>query len=121
MTREAKTSAKVIEGIAAAQAQAQPWVYQSGLIEIHMSPISDVVGFRNGRWMLDWYLDAIRLSVEWCIEHGAVYDYLAHPSCPGVVDLKFRVIDLICDLAQKAGNRAQIVNLNALTKRAKPL
>ena len=118
LTREAKPTAKVLEGIVAAQANAQPWVYPSGLIEVPMSPISDVTGFRSGRWKLDWYLDAIRLSIEWCIAHGAVYDYLAHPSCLGVVDPKFRVIDLICDLAEKAGT--SIVNLNQLAQRAKP-
>lgn len=85
-----------------------------------MSPISDVTGFRGGRWKLDWYLDAIRLCVEWCIEQGAVYDYLAHPSCLGVVDPKFRVIDLICDLAEKADARAQLVDLNAFGERAVP-
>jgi hypothetical protein len=120
MARETKPSAKVLEGIAAAQVQAQPWVYPSGLIEVPMSPISDVTGFRGGRWKLDWYLDAIRLCVEWCIEQGAVYDYLAHPSCLGVVDPKFRVIDLICDLAEKADARAQLVDLNAFGERAVP-
>ena len=119
MTRKTKPTTKVLEGIAAAQAQAQPWVYPSGLVEIPMSPISDIGGFRSGHWKLDWYLDAIRLSVEWCIEHCAVYDYLAHPSCLGVVDPKFRVIDLICDLAEKAGGRAELVDLNAFAKRVK--
>jgi len=120
MARETKPSAKVLEGIASTQAQAQPWVYPSGLIEVPMSPVSDVTGFRSGRWKLDWYLDAIRLSIEWCIEQGAAYDYLAHPSCLGVVDPKFRVIDLICDLAEKAGDRAQLVDLNAFGERAVP-
>jgi len=83
-----------------------------------MSPVSDVTGFRSGHWKLDWYLDAIRLSIEWCIEQGAAYDYLAHPSCLGVVDPKFRVIDLICDLAEKVGDRAQLVDLSAFGERA---
>lgn len=117
LTREAKPTARVLEGIVATQKQAQPWVYPSGLIEIPMSPISDVTAFRSGRWKLDWYLEAIRLSVEWCLAHGAAYDYLAHPSCLGVVDPKLRVIDLICDLAEKAN--IKIVGLSQFAQRAK--
>ena len=37
--------------------QAQPFVYPSGLVEVPMSPISDVGAFRNGRWPLESFLD----------------------------------------------------------------
>src|SRR5579872_4249626 len=43
---------KVLAGIMAAQKDAQPFVYPSGLIEVPMNPISDVGAFRNGRWPL---------------------------------------------------------------------
>ena len=33
-----------------AQAQAQPFVYPSGLVEVPMSPVSDVTAMRSGRW-----------------------------------------------------------------------
>ena len=45
--------------------------YPSGLIEVPMSPISDIGAFRTGRWKLEWFLRAIRLGVEWAIEHRA--------------------------------------------------
>ena len=50
----------VLDAIVAAQAKAQPFVYPSGLIEVPMSPISDIGAFRNGRWKLEWFLEAIR-------------------------------------------------------------
>src|SRR5262249_44656994 len=107
-------------GILAAQEQAQPFVYPSGLIEVPMNPISDVGAFRNGRWPLESFLEAIQSAVTWAIEHRAVFDFLAHPSCLGVVDPAFRTIDRIVDLVQAAGDRAALVDLNAVARRAKP-
>src|SRR5262249_17767031 len=52
------------EGIAQTQDQAQPFAYPSGLVELPMSPISDIVAFRTGRWKLEWFLKSIRLSVQ---------------------------------------------------------
>ena len=38
----------VYDAIVSAQAEAQPFVYPTGLVEIPMSPVSDVWAFRNG-------------------------------------------------------------------------
>jgi hypothetical protein len=84
-----------------------------------MSPISDIGAFRTGRWRLDWFLKAVRLGVEWAIEHRATYDFLGHPSCLYVTDPGFRAIGLICDLVQKAGTRAALVGLDRLAERAR--
>lgn len=108
---------EVLSGIVAAQAMAQPFVYPTGLVEVPMSPISDVGAFRNGRWQLDSFLEAIRRGVAWAIEHGAAFDFLAHPSCLYVTDPKFQTIELICDLVKKAGDRAEIVDLHTLAQR----
>lgn len=109
---------KVFAGIVAAQADAQPFVYPSGLIEVPMSPISDVNAFRTARWKLPAFKEAIRRGVEWSIERGAAYDFLAHPSCLVVEDPKFETIDLIMDLAEKAGPKAAIVDLGTIAQRA---
>ena len=83
-----------------------------------MSPISDITAFRGGRWKLDWFLEAVRLAVEWAIEHGKVFDFLGHPSCLYVTDPKFQAIELICSLVKKAGDRAAFADLDALAARA---
>ena len=54
---------QVMAGILAAQEKAQPFVYPSGLVELPMSPISDVTAFRTGRWPLEAFLEAIRAAV----------------------------------------------------------
>jgi hypothetical protein len=108
---------EVLDGIVRAQAAAQPFVYPRGLVEIPMSPVSDIGAFRNGRWRLDWFLRAVRRGVEWAIENRAVYDFLGHPSCLYVVDPQFRTIELICDLVRRAGNRAALVDLGAIARR----
>lgn len=113
-----KPGPEVYASIVEAQTHAQPYIYDDGLIELPMSPISDITAFRGGRWKLEYFLKAIAAAVTWTIEHGAVFDFLGHPSCLHVVDPEFRTIDLICDLVQKAGPRAQIVSLDAIAKRA---
>ncbi len=111
-------SEEVLAGIVAAQALAQPRVYPTGLVEVPMSPISDVGAFRNGRWPCAAFLEAIRRGVGWAIEHGQAFDFLAHPSCLYVADPQFQAIELICELVAKAGDRAELVDLNTLAKRA---
>jgi peptidoglycan/xylan/chitin deacetylase (PgdA/CDA1 family) len=107
----------VFDGIVKAQNAAQPFIYPSGLIDLPMSPISDIGAFRNGRWKLEHFLKAIRLSVEWAIENRAVFDLLCHPSVLYPNDPEFRVIELVCDLVRKAGDRAAIVDLDTIAKR----
>jgi peptidoglycan/xylan/chitin deacetylase (PgdA/CDA1 family) len=108
---------EVFDSIVAAQSKAQPFVYESGLVEVPMSPISDVGSFRNGRWKLASFTEAIRRGVQWAIDNGAAYDFLSHPSCLYVTDPEFRTIDMICDMVKKAGDRAELVGLDALAKR----
>lgn len=97
----------------------QPFRYpETGLLEIPMSPVSDINAFRTGRWTLDRFLTAVRRGVEWTIENGAVYDLLAHPSCIGVVDPKLRTFDLICDLVEQSRGRAVIADLGTIASSA---
>jgi peptidoglycan/xylan/chitin deacetylase (PgdA/CDA1 family) len=109
----------VFDSIVKAQAAAQPYVYPTGLIELPMSPISDIGAFRGGRWPLEDFLTAIRLAVEWTIEHKAVFDFLAHPSCLVAMDPQFKAVELICDLVKQAGNKAAIVTLDTMAKQVK--
>jgi hypothetical protein len=112
-------SDEIIASIVAAQAKAQPFVYPSGLIEVPMSPISDIGAFRTGRWKLEWFLKAIQAGVTWAIDNRACYDFLGHPSCLYVTDPEFKTIDLICDLVEKSGLKAKLADLDALSQRAK--
>lgn len=112
-------TAKIYDGIVGAQSQAQPFAYPKGLIEVPMSPISDIGAFRGGRWKLAWFLKAIRSALEWTLENKAVFDFLGHPSCLYVVDPDFQTIGLICELVKKAGRQAAIVDLETIAKRAK--
>jgi len=108
----------ILDSIVKAQAAAQPFVYPKGLIEVPMSPISDIGAFRNGRWKLEWFLKAIRRGVEWAIDNRAVFDFLGHPSCLYVTDPEFKTVDLICGLVKKAGDRAALVDLGTIARRA---
>ena len=114
-----KPGSEIYAGIVEAQKRAQPFVYPSGLTEIPMSPISDVNAFRANFWQLDWYLEAIRQSVQWAIQSGGVFDFLAHPSCLVVEDPKFQAIELICKLVNEAGDQAELVDLDAIASRVR--
>jgi peptidoglycan/xylan/chitin deacetylase (PgdA/CDA1 family) len=110
----------IMRAIVEGQKAAQPFVYpETGLIDIPMAPISDVAAFRNARWKLEYFLAAIRAGVEWAIEHRAVYDLLSHPSILYAMDPEFKAIDLVCDLVQRAGRRAAIVDLETIAERVK--
>jgi hypothetical protein len=108
----------VLDDIVRAQADAQPLRYPTGLVDIPMSPISDVGAFRNSRWKLNDFLRALRLAVEWTIENQAVFDFLAHPSVLYPNDPEFEAIELICELVRKSGNRAALTSLDSIAKRA---
>ena len=110
-------SARTLESIVAAQRQAQPFVYPSGLVEVPMSPISDVGAFRSKHWKLRDFCRAIEMGVRWAIETGGVFDFLAHPSCLVVEDPKFKTIQLICDLVREAGARAELADLGQIAQR----
>jgi len=111
-----KPSSDAVTAIMSAQRDAQPFVYPTGLVEIPMSPISDIVAFRTGRWKLEDFIDVTKRSLDGVIEEGAVFDFLAHPSCLGVVDPDFKTIDMICDVVERAGERAKIVSLDAIAR-----
>lgn len=110
-------SQEAYDHILAAQTTAQPLRYPTGLIDIPMSPISDIVAFRNGRWKLPYFLKAIEIELDWVIREGAVFDFLAHPSCLGVIDPKFEAIDLICSKVEQAKQAAEIVTLDTIAHR----
>lgn len=107
-------SPAVYADIVRAQADAQPHMYPTGLVEVPMSPISDVNAFRTNFWKLSSFLKAVRMGVEWAVENRAVYDFLAHPSCLVVEDPQFETIRLICDLVEQAAGRAEIVGLDRI-------
>jgi len=106
----------VFASIVNAQRNAQPYVYPTGLIEIPMSPISDVGAFRTSRWKLGHFLKSVRQCVEWTIENGAVFDFLCHPSIMYVEDPTFETVKLMCELVQQSGDKAEIVGLSTIAK-----
>ncbi len=108
--------AAVVADIVRAQAEAQPFRYPGGLVEVPMSPVSDIGAFRNGRWKPEWFLRVTRAAVEQCLERGLVFDFLAHPSCLGVVDPECRTVEMICDLVAKNRERAELTDLEAVAK-----
>jgi peptidoglycan/xylan/chitin deacetylase (PgdA/CDA1 family) len=113
-------TAAVIDSIVAAQKAAQPFAYPCGLVEVPMSPISDVTAFRSQRWKLPDFLTATRAAVGWAIDAGATFDFLAHPSCLVVEDPNFEAIELICRLVQESSDRAEFSTLDQLAQRARP-
>ena len=109
----------VYADIVKAQAAAQPFAYPSGLVEVPMSPVSDVVAFRTHYWKLEWFLKAVRLAVGEAVRSGGAFDFLAHPSCLVVEDPTFEAVKLICDLVKDAGEKAAIVGLDTIAERGR--
>lgn len=106
----------VFSSIVKALKKSQPYRYPTGLIEVPMSPISDVGAFRTSRWKRADFLKSIQQCVTCTIEHGGVFDFLCHPSIMYVEDPDFEAIQLICRLVREAGDRAEIVGLGDIAK-----
>jgi len=109
-----KPSTKILDGILTAIPKAQPFRYPDGMLEIPMSPISDIGAFRTGQWKLEWYLDTLKACLEKTIDQGLVFDFLAHPSCLYVVDPEFKAIRLICEVANRHASKAKLTDLNQI-------
>jgi hypothetical protein len=68
------------------------------------------------------YFGIIKRPSRTCVAsqfHEGTFCFLAYPSCLGVVDPSFRTIDLICDRVRAAGDRAAIIDLDSVARRAK--
>lgn len=109
-----KPTQAVIDDIISKQTLAQPFRYDDGLVELPMSPISDIGAFRTSRWQVDWFVEVTRQALQWCIDHQAAFDFLAHPSCLGVMDTEFKTIDMILKTVANAGAKAELVTLDQL-------
>ncbi len=109
-------TATVLQSIVDAQRLAQPLTYPSGLVDLPMSPISDVHAFRTNHWSLESFTTAIERGVRWAIEHGAMYDFLAHPSCLVVEDPECQTIRRIGELVQESSDRAELVTLDQIAQ-----
>jgi peptidoglycan/xylan/chitin deacetylase (PgdA/CDA1 family) len=97
--------------------RSQPFRYrETDLLEIPMSPVSDIGAFRNSRWPLQRFLDTTLQVLEETIERGAVFDFLGHPSCLLVTDPALKTVDLICRTVAEAGLRARLVTLNEIAQ-----
>lgn len=107
-----RPDARLFDAIADVAVATQPRRYPTGLVEVPMSPISDVGAFRNGQWTLDEFLAALRTCVGRVIAARGVFDFLAHPSVLCVVDPEFRAVDLLCDLVAGAGPHADFATLD---------
>ena len=115
-TGEAPTD-EILNAIVHAQKAAQPYVQPSGLVEIPMSPVSDVVAMRTCRWKLKDFQRALRMNLAWTIENGAVFDLLCHPSVIGIEDPGFETLDMILDIVKGADGRAAIVDPEIIARR----
>jgi len=120
-TQGQRPDEKIFQSIVDAQAEAQPYVYPTGLIEIPMCPISDVGAFRTGYWKLEEFLHSIELCIERAVEHKGVFDLLCHPSIMYVEDPEFRTVKHVCDVVHKYGDRAELVSLDTIANSVKPL
>jgi peptidoglycan/xylan/chitin deacetylase (PgdA/CDA1 family) len=107
--------------VSEAQKDSQPFVYPTGVMEIPMSPISDVAAFRHKdkKWKIGDFLKMLERSVQWAIDHRAAFDLLTHPSIMYVEDPQFRAYELVCDMVNASSGKASVVGLDAIARRTK--
>ncbi len=96
------------------QASAQPFRYKTGLVEIPMSPISDVNAFRSNFWRLEEFKKAVKLSLKSVISKRQVYDFLCHPSCMLIEDPGHDTLKTIIETVHAEPTIAEIVTLEQI-------
>jgi peptidoglycan/xylan/chitin deacetylase (PgdA/CDA1 family) len=89
-----RPGADIFASIIKAQEDAQPFRYESGLVEIPMSPISDVTAFRAQKWTLSEFTTAIDRAIQWARQRQKAFTLLAHPSCLVMEDPHFSLASL---------------------------
>lgn len=104
------------DDIIQSQQAAQPFKYKSGLVEIPMSPISDVNAFRSNFWKLDEFIRAITLSIKSVIDKRQTYDFLCHPSCMLVEDPGHQTLRAIIDTTKANADIAEIATLDQIAQ-----
>ena len=105
-----------LDNIVKAQTDAQPFRYKSGLIEIPMSPISDINAFRANFWTLDEFTNAISLCLQAVIQKRQVYDFLCHPSCLLVEDPEHKALRTLLELVNSNPDSARISTLDEIAQ-----
>ncbi|MBH58735.1 MAG: chitin deacetylase [Planctomycetaceae bacterium] len=105
------------DNIVESQTDAQPFRYKSGLLEIPMSPISDVNAFRSNFWTLDEFTKAITYSIKAVIKEKQVYDFICHPSCMLVEDPQHKTLRTIIKLVKSNPDSARISTLDEIAQR----
>lgn len=103
---------EVFRSIGAAQADLQPFLYPSGLVELPKCAMMDAAAFRTGRWGLADYMEGVRRGAQWAIDNGGFFQYVAHSSILVEMDPEFRTFGMLCDMAKEAGDRAELVTLD---------
>ena len=107
-----------LDRLAKFQSKVIPFVDPSGLVEIPVGPLTDVMAFRERRWTLDAFLKLVEKRVRWAVRNRGLCHLGLHPSVLGVVDPKFRTIDLICRLVAESEGKAALVDLSTVAYRA---
>ena len=116
---EQGVSEEVFDSIVKAQADAQPFKYESGLIEVPMSPISDVNAFRSNLWTLDEFVKATSLSIKEVIQNQMTFDFLCHPSCLVIEDPQHVTLKTMIDLVKSNADKAAITPIDRIAETVK--
>jgi hypothetical protein len=116
-SRKTSAGADAWTTIAAELPNSQPFRYEeTGLLDIPMSPVSDIQAFRNGRWKLDDFVAILERVIDLTIERGGTFDLLSHPSCIGVVDPQLKTLSMICRKVRESKGRALLTTLNDVAR-----
>ena len=89
----------------------------SRLVELPMSPISDVGRVSQRPLAAGGVPGNNPVGSPVGHRRRAVFCFLGHPSCLVATDPSFRTIEMICDLVHSAGDRMPIVDLQSIAQR----
>jgi peptidoglycan/xylan/chitin deacetylase (PgdA/CDA1 family) len=86
---------KLIEAFNSSEHVLQPYRYASGLYEIPLAGITDVVAWRGYGMELGAWLRILQHAVDYAYEHGLMFTLTTHPAVLASIDPFCRTIDVV--------------------------
>ncbi len=89
----------------------QPYRYRSGLIEIPLAGITDVVAWRSYRPGLRTWLDTLVAAVDHAYDNGLILLLTSHPAVLASIDPHCQIVDTVLNHATKKDARVWLPDL----------
>lgn len=99
----------------------QPYYYPSGLLEIPLSGITDVVAWRGYGPDLGEWLEMLVSGVDYAHEHGLIFMLTTHPAVLAAIDPECQTVDVVLRHALEKEGGVWLPDMEEIAEREREL